>query len=189
MSIRDSLIEKSDEAEIEEIECEKCGASVELADQRSNQCADCCLKYDGKGNCITGDVECLECGATVYLINRKSNECEGCLLKYDGKGRPVADEPPQGTYIGDQEVGGVGTSSTESYYVDCTDDGNWMVFHHGDHPGLLTEEGPYDADELLEALEELGFEREEIIEKRIKGLKAALKKKRTQSSGSQSPAS
>ncbi len=171
------------------VECEKCSATVKLADPKSNRCPDCGFEYDGDGDCITGEVQCLECGSTVDLINQKSNECEGCGLKYDGNGDPVADEPPPGMYIGRQEGGGVGTSSMESYYVDCTDDGQWLVFHHGDHPGLLAEEGPYDAFELLDALEEFGFKREKIIEKRIKGLKAALKKKRPPSSGSQSPES
>jgi hypothetical protein len=175
---------KSSSDEIKEIECKKCSSSVKLANRKANRCPNCGLEYDRNGDLITGDVVCPECWGTVYLISKESNECEFCGLKYDGTGRPVVGEPPPGKYIGDQEVGSVGTSSMESYYVDYNGDETWTVYHHGGHPDLIDEEGPYDADELLEALEEFGFEREEVVKKKIEGLNSALKQGRTLSGGS-----
>jgi hypothetical protein len=62
----------------------------------------------------------------------------------------------------------------EHYYVYPNGDGTWTLHRHARHPDVKDERGPYDADELLEALKEYGFDREEIAEKKIEGLDISL---------------
>src|SRR5262249_41160271 len=144
--------EKISSDEIEEIECEKCKASVKLANPDVNRCQNCGVEYDGIGELITESFGCdFEC-CVVYLTSKERNVCESGLA-YDGEGKPIASEPAPGTYIGWRIAGldGMGAGE-EHYYVYPNGDGTWTLHRHARHPDVNDERGPYDADELLEAL-------------------------------------